>query len=399
MERLRKPKSARERPLNHRIFLKCTSGHMNMEAQPTGSTNEGGEKQASFEANAARAMEIQREIAEAAASGDFAKIAELSAEGQQLKSANENVVDADRQEATEMNAEMDAEKSRQEAEAAKAAALAAAEQARFAQEAAEKAAADQAAAEKLAEEIKSGVKAGETEDPSAQTEPSEAAGSVEASSLQQEGRVAETEEQKTAKKELVEKYPDIEVSTSENFPGAILVKGKDGKRVYSVREESGQLVGNVSGLMDDGSIGWTQRLGDDDIRTLEQNGIADILQRAGKIKPDSFEDLRAKQKERDLEQKNENELLQEINMFAREDQDGRDMLRDGLIKHVNEMSSDMQAKVAEKLFRDYEKDGIEKIVRTGYEVYKELKGTPFSVRFRELEDERLKSAGHGGFNL
>jgi hypothetical protein len=130
---------------------------MNMEAQATATPKgEGEEKRAAFEGNAARAAEIQKEIAEAAATGDFAKIAELSAEGQQLKSANESVVAEDHQEGLEMNAEFDAEKARQEAEEAKAVAEAAAEQARFAQEAAEKAATDQSAAEKLAEEIKSG---------------------------------------------------------------------------------------------------------------------------------------------------------------------------------------------------------------------------------------------------
>lgn len=129
-----------------------------MEAQATTGVakSEGEEKQTAFEENAARAAAIQQEIAEAAAQGDFAKIGELSAEGQRLKSTNENVVAEDHQEGLEMNAEMDAEKSRQEAEAAKIAAEAATEQARFAQEAAEKAAADQAAAEKLTEEIKGG---------------------------------------------------------------------------------------------------------------------------------------------------------------------------------------------------------------------------------------------------
>ncbi len=132
---------------------------MEVQTQAGAAKNEGEEKQAAFEENAARAAAIQQEIAEAAAQGDFAKIGELSAEGQQLKSVNESVVAEDHQEGLEMNAEMDAEKSRQEAEAAKIAAEAAAEQARFAQEAAEKAAADQTAAEKLAEEIKGEVKA------------------------------------------------------------------------------------------------------------------------------------------------------------------------------------------------------------------------------------------------
>ena len=147
---------------------------MNMETQATATPkSEGEEKQVAFEGNVARAAEIQKEIAEAAASGDFAKIGELSAEGAQLKSVNETVVAEDHQEGMEMNAEFDAEKSRQETEEAKAVAEeAATEQARFAQEAAEKATADQSAAEKLAEEIKSGAISGEGVAPEQPTEPS-----------------------------------------------------------------------------------------------------------------------------------------------------------------------------------------------------------------------------------
>ncbi len=133
--------------------------------------NEGEEKQAAFEASANRAADIQKEIAEAAAQGDFAKIGELSAEGQKLKSANESVVDADREEAESMDAEFNAEKARAEEEAAKKVAEeAAAEQARFAQEAAEKAAADQTAADKLAEEIKGGTASSENESSEQSTE-------------------------------------------------------------------------------------------------------------------------------------------------------------------------------------------------------------------------------------
>lgn len=146
---------------------------MNMEgSMGQSSTNEGEEKQANFEQNAARAAEIQKEITEAVASRDFAKVGELSQEGQRLKTENENVVAEDQQEAMEMNAEFGAEKARREAETKQREAEEIAARTEQARLDAEQAAADQAAAEKLAAEIKEGSESVGGEAPERSEEPS-----------------------------------------------------------------------------------------------------------------------------------------------------------------------------------------------------------------------------------
>ncbi len=331
-----------------------------------------------YEANAGRLAEInQKNIGEL--SDD--ELETMLAERKALRSAQTENIGRAQEEATAENAERDAEIARRAAEAKVAEDAARAEQAAAH---AAKEAEDAAKATALAEQIKSG-KIG--------TEQSQGVELKQEKTVDVIAVEAETEEQKAVKQELAEQYPDIEVSMSENFPGAVMVKARDGKKVYAVREEGGQIVGNVSGLLD-GSITWTQRMHDDDRAILEGVGIRNILQKSRQIKLDSFEGLRTEERERALEQKTAQELFRDIDSFAQ----GRGMRfgsREELIGHMREISPVVQQKAAEIFFT---KD-LYKIVREGYKAYLALKGTPFATKFQELENARLQAAGYGKFTL
>ena len=186
-------------------------------------------------------------------------------------------------------------------------------------------------------------------------------------------------------------------SKDENFPDATVVKTRDkeGKeKGYALRmKEDGTFEGNEINYQPDGSIGSVQKLNEDDLAKLEQQGVLEEYK---------------KTKKTEGTERQESGRIHLMRLFLKGDHINpqfahtRNEETKMSLQEAKKNMDDLNPAEQEALAEEFYNSTIGKHItnnKDAYNVYLNFKGTSFAERFKQLEDKRLKEAGYDGFNI
>jgi hypothetical protein len=178
-----------------------------------------------------------------------------------------------------------------------------------------------------------------------------------------------------------------------DFEDSIIIKTeKDGQIIgYAIRKnKDGNLEGNEIRYQPDGSKGPVYQLYESDFNKLRQQGVLDAYEHALTI---------------DGAKKINDAKLAVFRIYMEGDKIdpswGKALdanLMDPVKTAFENLSDADQEQVAADFFNETIGQDISNN-KHAYHVYRHLKGTAFARKFHQLEDERLKNAGYGGFTL